>query len=70
MRQFIQHGNDFVVSQPLNILALGRRMQSLPRFKECHGPGTFAADVVQQRKVVLAGHLKLLRNQTAHLPFG
>lgn len=69
-RQFIQDGNDFVVAQSLNVIAAGWHRQSLPRLKERHGPGAFAADVVQQRKVVLARHLKLLRNQAAHLPFG
>ncbi|MNV60848.1 hypothetical protein D3C71_1533270 [compost metagenome] len=69
-RQFIQDGNDFLVAQPLNVIAAARHRQGLPRFKEGHGSGAFAADVVQQRKVILARHLKLLRNQAAHLPFG
>lgn len=65
-----KNGNDVVVAQPLNVVAAGWHRQSLPRRKERHGPGAFAADVVQQGKVVLARHLKLLRNQAAHLPFG
>ena len=69
-RQFIQDGNDFVVAQPLNVIGAGRHRQSLPRLKERHGSGAFATDVVQQRKVILARHLELLRNQAAHLPFG
>jgi hypothetical protein len=69
MWQFIQDGYDFLVAQPLNAIVAGRHRQSPPRLKERHGAGAFAADVVQQRKVVLARTLKLLRNQSAHLPF-
>jgi hypothetical protein len=62
-RQFIQDGNDFVVAQPLNVIAACWHRQSLARLKEGYGPGAFAAYVVQQRKVVLARHLELPRNQ-------
>jgi hypothetical protein len=70
MRQFIQDGHDFLVAQPLNVIAAAWHRLSLPRLKERHGSRAFAADVTQQRKVVLTRHLKLRCNQAAHPPFG
>ena len=56
------------IAQPFNVVISGRRRQHLFRREEGHGPGTFATNLVQQRKVVLSGDLKLLRQQAAHLP--
>lgn len=69
-RQFIQDGNDFVVAQPLNVIAAGRHRQSLPQLKERHGPAHSPPMWSSSAKSFLARHLELLRNQAAHLPFG
>ena len=54
----------------MNIIIAGWYRQSLPRLKECNGSGTFAANMIQQRKVVLTRNLELLRNQAAGLAAG
>ena len=68
MWKFIENGDDLFVAQPLNLVALPRTGQRLPGLQQGHSPGTLATDVIEQRKIVLARHLKLLGNEAPELP--
>ena len=75
-RQLVQQGEQLLIAEPLHITRFPGRpspvslRQGLPWFQKGHGPRAFASNMVQQRKIVLARHLKLLGNQASHLPLG
>lgn len=69
-RQFVQQGEQLVIAKPFHITRRSQLRQHLPRLQKSDGPRALAANMIQQRKIVLARHLKLLGNQAPHLPFG
>ena len=52
--QMIKNGDDLLVAQPLNVVALLEPRRPLPRLEQGHSSGTLATDVIEKCKIVLA----------------